>query len=80
MNDQTTKPTKPSITVRAQDVYGKTMFYPVDEAANIFCAISGRITLSDNNLARIRKLGFAILVQRTTHVETSEYTTEFTTP
>lgn len=77
MNDQTTKP---SITVRAQDVYGKTMFYPVDEAANLFCAIAGRTTLNDNNLARIRKLGYTILVQRITHVETSEYTTEFTTP
>jgi hypothetical protein len=75
--DQTTKPT---ITVRAQDVYGKTMFYPVDEVANIFCSIAGRTTLSDNILARIRKLGYTILVQRITHVETTGYTTEFTTP
>ena len=68
------------ITVRAQDVYGKTMFYPVDKAAELFCAIAGRTTLSDNNLRRIKALGYAVLIQRATVVETTEYTTEFTTP
>lgn len=68
------------ITVRAQDVYGKTMFYPVDKNAELFCAIADRTTLSDNNLRRIKALGYTVLIQRATVVETTEYTTEFTTP
>ena len=68
------------ITVRAENVYGKTMFYPVDDAANLFCAIAGRTTLSELNIRRIKQLGYTVLIQRATVVETTEYTTEFTTP
>ena len=68
------------ITVRAQDVYGKTMFYPVDKPAELFCAIAGRTTLSEVNIRRIQALGYAVLIQRATVIETTEYTTEFTTP
>lgn len=73
--------TKPQqITVRAKDVYGKTMFYPVDYNANLFCSIAGRTTLSELNIRRIKQLGYTVLIQRATVVETTEYTTEFTTP
>ena len=48
------------ITVRAQDVYGKTMFYPVDDNANLFCAIAGRTTLSEVNIRRIGDFVFPI--------------------
>ena len=68
------------VTVRAQEVYGKTMFYPVDDNANLFCAIAGRTTLNDNNLTRIKRLGYTVKVQRATVFETTEFTTEFTTP
>ena len=68
------------ITVRAQDVYGKTMFYPVCKDAELFCAIAGRTTLSEVNIRRIKQLGYAVLIQRATVIETTEFTTEFTTP
>lgn len=68
------------ITVRAQDVYGKTMFYPVDKPAELFCAIAGRTTLSENNIRRIKELGYTILIQRATVIETVEYNVQFTTP
>lgn len=68
------------ITVRAQDVYGKTMFYPVDKPAELFCAIAGRTTLSENNIRRIKELGYTVLIQRATVIETVEYNVQFTTP
>lgn len=54
------------ITILAKDVYGKTMFYPVDDNANLFCAIADRTTLSEVNIRRIQQLGYEVKV---THPE-----------
>ena len=50
------------ITIEIKYVYGKTLFYPVCETARGFSRLTGKVTLSKDDLAEIEKLGYNITV------------------
>lgn len=48
------------IEVEVRSVYGKTLIYPKNEAAQIFAHIAGKKTLDRSDLNLIRALGFEV--------------------
>ena len=48
------------IQVQIKSVYGNTLIYPVNEAAQLIANIAGTITLSRANLAAAQQLGFQV--------------------
>lgn len=48
------------IQVQVKSVYGNTLIYPVNEAAQLIANIAGTKTLSNANLACAERLGFTI--------------------
>jgi hypothetical protein len=55
-----------SITVKIRNVYGEDKVYPVSDEARLFASIAGTTTLTDNTIARIKQLGYAIRVEQQT--------------
>jgi hypothetical protein len=51
------------ITVTVKNVYGTDTVYPVCDKAKLFCQLTGRKTLTANDLAVISKLGYAVRLQ-----------------
>ena len=54
------------ITVQIKSVYGKQTIYPVCENAIRFAKLTGNKTLSQENIATIKGLGYTIAVQQQT--------------
>ena len=50
------------ITVQIKNVYGVRRVYPVCDKAHLFTQMTGRKTLSENNLSIIKDLGFVVEV------------------
>jgi hypothetical protein len=50
-----------AITVLVKDVYGKRVFYPKCDHAQVFASIAGTTTLTERTLKCIQKLGYDIL-------------------
>lgn len=50
------------ITVQIKNVYGVKRVYPVCGKAKLFTQMTGRKTLSENNLSIIKDLGFVVEV------------------
>ena len=48
------------LQVQVRNVYGKPVVYPANEAAELIAAIAGTKTISTENLAYARRLGFDI--------------------
>ena len=48
------------ITVQTRNVYGVKRVYPVCDKARLFTELTGRKTLSEQDLAIIKGLGFVV--------------------
>lgn len=48
------------IQVQVKSVYGNTLIYPVNEAAQLIANIAGTKTISNATLAYAQRLGFTI--------------------
>lgn len=51
------------VIVEARQVYGKTLYYPKNDNARLFCRLSGNKTIMDYEAPYIRELGFKIVTQ-----------------
>lgn len=49
-----------TITVQIRSVYGTMKIYPICERAKIFASLLQQTTLTHNDIAKIKALGFAI--------------------
>lgn len=54
------------ITVQIKSNYGKEAIYPVCQKALSFAAIAGKQTLSRNDIAHIKDIGFTVNVENQT--------------
>lgn len=52
-----------AITIRIEDVYGKRTVYPVCETAKTLCRMTGRKTLTPNDLKCVQDLGYGVVIQ-----------------
>tara|TARA_R110002051_G_scaffold325625_1_gene429490 strand:- start:1166 stop:1369 length:204 start_codon:yes stop_codon:yes gene_type:complete len=50
-----------TLTVNIKTVYGELRFYPVNEQAQIFAAISGHKTLTPHTIAQAKQLGYEVV-------------------
>ena len=50
-----------TLTVRIDKVYGQLRFYPVNDEAVIFAAISGHATLTPHTIAQAKLLGYEVV-------------------
>lgn len=55
-----------NITIQIKNVYGNQTIYPACEKSRIFAALAGTKTLTIEAIARIRLLGFNIVVAQQT--------------
>lgn len=51
------------IFVTLKDVYGVRKVYPACEKSRLFADIAGTTTLTDQNIARIKALGYTVTVR-----------------
>ena len=51
---------KPKVEVYEKNVYGNTLIYPANDAANRFARIAGKRTLSKEHIQQIKLLGFEV--------------------
>jgi hypothetical protein len=51
------------VIVQVRSVYGNEMIYPVCENAKRFASLTGKKTLSQNDLRDIEALGFKVFAQ-----------------
>jgi hypothetical protein len=49
-----------TVEIEVRSVYGNTLIYPANEAAQIFAKIAGKKTLDKSDLNLIRALGFEV--------------------
>jgi len=52
-----------TITVKIKNVYGNDLIYPVCDNAQKFAVLTNKKTLSKNELAYIKALGFEVKVE-----------------
>lgn len=52
------------ITIKHKNVYGNDLIYPVCDKAKIFASIANTKTLSIRDLALIKSLGYAVLIEQ----------------
>jgi|TARA_B100000519_G_C14100720_1_gene370882 hypothetical protein len=52
------------IVIKKKNVYGENMYYPVCKDSKLFADIAGTITLTIENLERIREIGFRLELQK----------------
>jgi hypothetical protein len=55
-----TEMTEMKCEVEMRDVYGRTVYYPVNSVASLFCKLLGSKTLTVSQLKIIRTLGYQI--------------------
>jgi len=48
------------VKIEVKSVYGNSLIYPANEAAEIFASLAGTKTLSRADLTKIVKLGFRV--------------------
>lgn len=53
-----------TIKVIIKNIYGNNLIYPVCEKAMLFAAIAGQKTLTQATIAKIKGLGFDVLVEQ----------------
>lgn len=53
-----------TVRLRIREVYGKTMMYPDNETAELFCKITRTQTMTKQVVQFIRSLGYEILTDR----------------
>lgn len=53
-----------AITVELKTVYGNQLIYPICQQAKLFASLVNKKTLSLEDIAKIRLLGFEINVQQ----------------
>lgn len=58
--NQQTKEEQMKIIIEQKQVYGKTLFYPVCETAQIFSDLTRTKTLDRSQLQKIKSLGYSI--------------------
>jgi hypothetical protein len=58
--------TEMEITVRVKNVYGKQLVYPVNDNAQLLCALTGAKTFTSEALAVIKQLGYTVTVETPT--------------
>lgn len=51
---------KPVLQINAKSVYGKTLYYPGNQAAELIAKIAGAKTLSPAQISYAEQLGFSI--------------------
>lgn len=51
------------ISVMIKNVYGVSKIYPVGETAQGFCDLLGQKTLTEQDIQKIKALGYKVLVQ-----------------
>lgn len=51
------------VIVEIKSVYGREVIYPVNTNAELFTALTGTKTLSRDNIAKIKALGFTVEVK-----------------
>lgn len=66
INTQSFTMIKPQIQVRIRTIYGVEKIYPVCRLSQTFAAIAGTVTLSKENINRIKELGYEIEVVQDT--------------
>jgi hypothetical protein len=52
-----------TVTVEARGVYGRELFYPIDETAERIVALIGRRSLTRLQLQAVKDLGFEIVIK-----------------
>lgn len=52
------------ISIKIKESYGRKLFYPACESADIFCRIAGTTTLSEHIVKHIKALGYSIKVKQ----------------
>ena len=50
-----------TIKVRIKTVYGNTLIYPICDKAKIFAELKGQKTLTSQDIARIKSLGYSVV-------------------
>jgi len=58
--NQQTREEQMKIIIEQKQVYGKTLFYPVCETAQIFSSLTKTRTLDRYSLQKIKSLGYSI--------------------
>ena len=48
------------IIIKKKNVYGENRYYPICKDAKLFAEIAGTVTLTLDNLQRIRDMGFKL--------------------
>ena len=54
------------ITIEAKDVYGRTLYYPASERAELFAQLTNKTTLTPETLAIAEQLGYTINIKQPT--------------
>ena len=54
------------ITIKSKDVYGRTLYYPACERAELFAQLTNKTTLTPETLAIAEQLGYTINIQQPT--------------
>lgn len=49
-----------TVEVQVKSVYGNKLIYPVNQAAQEFALLIGKMTFSASNIEHIKKLGFEV--------------------
>lgn len=54
------------LKIKSKDVYGRTLYYPACEKAQLFAKLIDKKTLTPETLAIAEKLGYTINIQQPT--------------
>lgn len=54
------------LTIEAKDVYGRTLYYPACDRAELFAQLTNKTTLTPETLAIAEQLGYTINIQQPT--------------
>jgi len=54
------------ITIEAKDVYGRTLYYPACEKAQLFAKLIDKKTLTPETIEIVKKLGYTINMKQPT--------------
>lgn len=54
------------ITIKSKDVYGRTLYYPACEKAQLFAQLIGKKTLTPETIEIVEELGYTINIQQPT--------------
>jgi hypothetical protein len=54
------------LKIKSKDVYGRTLYYPACERAELFAQLTNKTTLTPETLAIAEQLGYTINIQQPT--------------